>query len=189
MKLKELKKLYQFDEKSGKFILDVQLEDYRDAYSEWDFSPFVNRDLDEDLMEYLLQCSFEIPLKNRVVIKFYILNQKVNESRENRSMTGIYNFFHYQIRKLNFQRNEVLKQMLSFFILGSGLLMVGAYFGDHIEKSLITGVLIEGLFIGGWVMLWEMFSAWIFDIKHIRHKKKHFQRLLEAEIQYRYPTK
>ncbi len=188
MKTKELKKLYQFDEERGKFILDVQLEDYRDAYSEWDFSPFINRDLDEDLMEYLLQCSFEIPLKYEIVIKFYILNQTVNESREKRSITGIYNFFQYQIRRLNFQRNGILKRIISFALLGSVLLMSGAYFGDHIERSLITGVLVEGLFIGGWVMLWEMFSAWLFDIKDVRYKKKHFQRLLDAEIQYRYPV-
>ncbi len=52
VKLSELTKIYNYDETGNSFIVKVQLEDYRDVYSDWDFSPFLNRDLDDDLTEY-----------------------------------------------------------------------------------------------------------------------------------------
>jgi multiple sugar transport system permease protein len=55
--------------------LDIQLENYRDAYSTWDYSPFINRDLDDNLMEYLLSCSYEIPRKKAIIIRFHLLHQ------------------------------------------------------------------------------------------------------------------
>ncbi len=96
MKMKDLKRLYKYNHEKKTFVIDVQLEDYRDAYSEWDFSPFNNRDLDDDLTEYLLECSYEIPAKMPLVINFHILNQEKNDSREKKSISGMYNYFEYE---------------------------------------------------------------------------------------------
>lgn len=186
MKTRELKKLYQYDDKRGAFILDVQLEDYRDAYSSWDFSPFINRDLDDDLTEYLLECSYEIPLKHSLVIDFHILNQSQDIAREKRSIIGMHNYFKYQLRKLRNSKMRVARDIVTFLMIGSVLLLVGFYLDEIFTGTLITSVLSEGLFIGGWVMLWEMFSAWFFDLKKVRDKYKHFERLSTSEIVYSY---
>lgn len=186
MKKKELKKIYKYDEETNGFVLEVQLEDYRDAYSNWDFSPFINRDLDEDLTEYLLDCSFEIPMKYQVLIKCYILNQDINQKREDKSILGMHNYFEYQIRKLRKKMLRVVRDILSFTFIGGLLLLAGTYLDGNISDSILLKVFSEGLFIGGWVMLWEMFSAWFFDMKKLRNKSKHFKRLSNSKIIYIY---
>ncbi len=184
--MKELKKLYKFEEAESKFVLDVQLEDYRDAYSDWDFSPFTNRDLDDDLTEYLLECSYEIPLKYELVIKFYILSREFNQAREDKSIIGMRNYFKYQLRKLRNRRIRVIRDMITFTVFGSVLLLAGAYFSDLFSDSLLLSVLAEGFYIGGWVMLWEMFSEWFFVMKKVRNNAKHFERLSNSRIMYTY---
>lgn len=186
MKTKELRKLYPYDELRSAFILDVQLEDYRDAYSTWDFSPFTNRDLDEDLTEYLLECSYEIPLKHKLVINFHMLNQSKDETREKRSIIGMHNYFNYQLRRMNNAKMRVARDIITFLVIGSILLVTGFYLDEIITTSLLASVVSEGLFIGGWVMLWEMFSAWFFDLKKVRDKYKHFERLNVSVIEYSY---
>lgn len=186
MKLKELKKLYNYDDNTNEFVIDVQLEDYRDAYSEWDFSPFINRDLDDDLTDYLVECSYEIPLKHPMIIEFHILNQEKNSNREDKSIMGIYNYFSYEIRKLKRHRMRVIRDTLSFFFIGSALLVLGALLEDILVESIFEKVLIEGFFIGGWVMIWEMFSAWFFDIKKVTLRIKHFSKLKNSKIIYTY---
>ncbi|WP_461205667.1 hypothetical protein [Clostridium sp. DL1XJH146] len=186
MKLKELKKIYKYDIEREQFIIDVQLEDYRDAYSDWDFSPFINRDLDDDLTEYLLECSFEIPIKSPMIINFHILNQKQNPAREERSIKGMYNYFGYEIRKLKNYRMRVLRHTLTFFIVGTVLLVLGSLLDEIMANSIFTKVLSEGFSIGGWVMIWEMFSTWFFDIKKVTHKVKHFIKLKSSNIIYTY---
>jgi len=185
MKLKDLRKVYKYDE-MGVFIIDVQLEDYRDAYSEWDYSPFNNRDLDEDLTEYLLDCSYEIPMKYNLIIDFHILNKIPNASREEKSRIGMQNFFLYQQRKLANQKVRMFKDIAKFLLLGSILLVLGFYMRKFYPSTLILSVLAEGFFIGGWVMLWEMFSAWFFDIKKISMKSAHFERLFQSKINFSY---
>lgn len=186
MKVKMLKKLYKFNESMNAFILDVQLNDYRDAYSDWDFSPFTNRDLDEDLTEYLLECSQEIPFKYQLVIDFHILTQMKNEARETKSIVGMRNYFRYQLRKMKNQKVRVARDMITFMLIGSILLLLGFYFETFLSESLLLSLLSEGLFVGGWVMLWEMFSTWFFDLKKVNDKCKHFERLSKSKLIYSY---
>ncbi len=186
MKLKELKRLYKYNKEMDAFIIDVQLEDYRDAYSEWDFSPFNNRDLDDDLTEYLLECSYEIPIKMPFIISFHILNQEKNASREKKSIKGMYNYFEYEIRKLKNHRMRLIRDTIAFFLIGSILLVSGALLEEYLSKGILTKVISEGFSIGGWVMIWEMFYAWFFDIKKISYKIRHFGKLKDSEIEYTY---
>jgi hypothetical protein len=186
MKLNELKKLYKYNKEKDSFTIDVQLEDYRDAYSDWDFSPFVNRDLDEDLTEYLLECSYEIPLKYNLTIDFHILNQEYNIAREEKSILGMHNYFKYQLRKLKNYYLRIVREIVTYLVIGSILLLAGFYFDSFFSESLLLSVVSEGLFIGGWVMLWEMFSAWLFDIQKAKNKFKHFERLNQSTIIYSY---
>lgn len=186
MKINELKKIYKFDEIKKNFVLEVQLENYHNAYSDWDFSPFTNRDLNKDLTQYLLDCSYEIPLKHALQIKFFLLNQDENKKRESRSIKGIHNYFEYELRKLSLKYLKTMRNIMTFTIIGVGLLMASMYFKRYQSLSLMFSVLLEGLFIGGWVMLWEMFSAFFFDLQEIGTVRKHFNRLKSSEIQYLY---
>lgn len=182
----ELKKLYEYDSECNSFIVDIQLQDYRDAYSEWDYSPFVNRDLDDDLIEFLLECSYEIPFRYGLKISCHIMNVSCDPSREERSKTGMHNYFLYQLRKLRNRRIRIAGDIITFLIIGSILLLSGFYLKQLFQETLVMSVLSEGIFVGGWVMLWEMFSAWFFDLKKARIKYKHFRRLSEAAIEYSY---
>lgn len=186
MKFGMLKKLYGYDKANNTFKIDVQLEDYRDAYSDWDYSPFNNRDLDDDLIEYLIECSTEIPFRYGLVINYHILKSSYDKMREERSILGMHNFFLYQLRKLNNQRMRVVGDMFTFGTIGTILLTGAFYMPTFFKGSFVVTILSEGLFIGGWVMFWEVFSAWFFSLKSIKIKRKHFMRLHKAEIVFTY---
>ncbi|MBF8984727.1 hypothetical protein IZY60_14380 [Lutibacter sp. B2] len=186
MKEKELKQLYRYEEKEVVYYIDVQLEDYRDAYSEWDYSPFNNRDLDDDLTEYLLECSFEIPFRYNIIINFHLLHQQISATREKRSIEGMYNYFAYKIRKIKNYRMRTLRDTIAFLIIGSVLLISGTITEKYVQNSMVIKLISEGLFIGGWVMIWEMFSSWFFNIKKLTDEIKHFTRLKSTRIIYTY---
>lgn len=186
MKNEELKKIYEYNEKEKLFTISIHLEEYRDVYSNWDFSPYNNRDLDDDLIEYMLECSYEIPIKYNFIIEFHLLNQKYNKEREDKSILGMKNYFSYQLRKLKGQRIRMLKEMTSFLLIGTALLSSAFYLSSLGSSSFFISIITEGFFIGGWVMLWEMFSSWFFDIKKLDLKISHFKRLKESPIKYLY---
>lgn len=188
MNKKELEKAYgQFEHNT--VILDVQLDHYRNAYHDWDFSPITSRDLDSDLMEYLIECSNEIPLKYKLKINFYILKQEENKFREDKSILGIKNYFAYQLRKLKNKRIKLFRDILTFATIGAGLLLMSMYLKSNMNQKLYYSVLSEGFSVGGWVMFWEMFTVFFFDLKTVLNQKKHYERLLRSEIAYNYSHK
>jgi len=186
MKIKELEKIYSYDKKSNSFIIPVQLEDYLDAYSDWDFSPFINRDLDDNLIEYLNECSEEIPLKYGLIINFYILNIKQNKIREDRSILGMRNYFLYQLRRLKNQQLSIIKDMITYFIIGIILLIFSYNINGLFSNSIVLTILAEGFSIGGWVMFWEMFESWFFRRNSVRKSIKQYDRFENAKITYSY---
>lgn len=186
MKEKELRKLYRYSETKNAYCLDIQLENYRDAYSNWDYSPFINRDLDDNLMEYLLACSYEIPRKKTIIIRFHLLHQLRDASREQKSIDGMYNFFQYRIRKIKHDRLHLIRDTVSFLFIGTALLIIANITSVNIHDVFWNNLLSEGLSIGAWVMIWEMFSIWFFKVNSLSNRIKHYQRLGKATIVYTY---
>ncbi|WXR61062.1 hypothetical protein WG909_12280 [Peptostreptococcaceae bacterium AGR-M142] len=181
-----LRNLYRYDSKTKTYYIDIQLEDYRDAYSDWDYSPFNNRDLDDDLTEYLLECSYELNGRKNIIIVFHILHQKKNLLRENKSREGMYNYFQYKIRKLNNQRVRLIKNTLNFFLIGIVLLLLRYITEINFQKSIITQLIEESFIIGGWVMIWEMFSTWFFNVKELSNNIKQYKKLKNIKIIFIY---
>lgn len=186
MKEKELKKLYSYSINDNAYCIDVQLDDYRDAYSTWDYSPFTNRDLDEGLLDYLMSCSFEIPKKKNIIIQFHLLNQPFEKNRELRSIEGMYNFFEYRIRKMKNDRMRLVRNTISFLLIGTILLIIANFASANITNPFFNKLLSEGLFIGAWVMIWEVFSIWFFKVNNLSNRVFHFNRLRQSKIVYKY---
>lgn len=186
MKEKILKSIYRYDENRKIYHIDIQLDTYRDVYSEWDYSPLVNRDLDEDLLEYLMSCSYEIPRKREFVIDFFLPVHIYNVEREARSIEGIHNYFRYKIRQSQSERYRLIRSTILFFLVGTILLILAIFSHGVIKSPVFEQIISEGLFIGAWVALWEIFSIWFFKVNEVIHRIKHYQRLQNANIFYHY---
>lgn len=184
MKDKDIKKIYRFDKKDKSYHVVIDLDTYRDVYSEWDYSPMSNRDLDEDLHEYLMDCSGEIGIRRDMVIDFFVPSEIVNESRESRSIQGFRQYFAYRIRKIKAERMRKIKNSIIFFIVGTALLISATFIEDIITSNYVYKILSEGLFIGGWVAIWEIFSIIFFEVNELNYKIRHFKRLQKVDIKY-----
>jgi len=186
MKRKELEKIYKYEQLSNSMIINIQLDNYRDAYNDWDFSPFINRDLDVDLIDYLIACSEEIPFKYNLIINFYILDIEQDKIREGKSIIGMNNYFKYQLRQLRNKQLKIIRDILTYLLIGLLLLLISYSINKNLSDSMFLTLLAEGFSIGGWVMFWEMFESWFFERNDIRRIYKQYSRLERAKIVYSY---
>jgi len=177
-------RLYRHDKKKKKIYIDIQLEYYREIYHEWDFAPKHNRDLDEDLLVYLLACAEETPNSYFLEIVCHLPLGIEDKEKEKLSSLSYRNFFYYEVRKLSRQIRRTNLRMLSYGIFG--IMMIT--FGSFIQKASFPFVEIlgEGFFIGGWVLFWELFSNIFFKRSEVRSKKNNLDRLKKAKMTYIY---
>lgn len=185
MQDKHLKELYRYDKNNNSYHAVIDLDTYRDVYSEWDYSPMNNRDIDEDLLEYIMDCSTEIGLTRNMEIDFFIPKEIVNEEREKKSIKGFHHYFMHQIRKIKNERVDKFKKMIFLLIIGFCFLSVANLIDFLITDDFFSRVVSEGLIIGAWVAIWEIFNTIFFSIKKLNSKINHYKRLQTVPINYK----
>ena len=180
------KRAYPQDKKN--VYIDIDLDMYTDLYEEWDFSPQKKRDLDEDLYEYLIECSREIPLKRKVIIRMHLPAKIENGEKEKNAVSGIKRYFGYRYQKNGYLRKKSLRSLAGYGSFGLIFLTTGAFIQKLLSDSPFSSILYEGLIIGGWVLFWECFDIVFFKDAFHRETLKHLKRLIKAEIRFEYHT-
>ncbi len=180
------KSLYRYDINEKIYYIDIHLDYYRDVYSTWDYSPMVKRSIDDDLIEYLTDCSLEIPYKKKIVINFNLPYKIKDIEREKKSIMAIHNYFTYIIRKTGLERTILVRNSALYFIIGISLLICAFVIQAKIKENSMLQIIPEGLLIGAWVVMWEIFSIIFFQLSKLNKKLRHYRRLQETTIVYDY---
>ncbi len=185
-KEKLLRTMYEVNEGSGAFIIEVLVNDYQEIFNGWDPSPVKRRDLDPELYQYLEECSLEIPLRYPIEIHFFMPKVVHDESKERLSKEGIKNNFIFTI---DFVKKELLdiKRKIAMNLLGAiFFLSVGYFLKQRVSPGFFLTILTEGFTIGGWVFLWEAFSLFFFSVQDIQKRLKRYLRFQKTKITFNY---
>jgi hypothetical protein len=179
-----IESVYERDADTGAFIVRAALDGYADIFHEWDPSPFRKRDLNPELMEYLDECSRDIPLKRPIVLSFTIPEKRCDRSKEERIITGLRTYFSVMMDTLRRDIRQSYRKV-AYYVITAFAFLAAAYFIRHIAgDNVVFSTFTEGLYIGGWVFLWEAISALSFRNRDIRKKHKHFRRFQKAPIRF-----
>lgn len=178
---------YNINQENSAFMIEISLDDYAELFNGWDASPLRRRDLEPELLSYLEQCGTEIPMENKVELYLYLNEKLKDEEKEQRSKTGIINNFNVVLFLINKSLQKIHRQMATNILLSS-MFLVAAYIIRNIIQftGIFPTIFIEGLYIGGWVLLWEAFSLFFFDSYDIKQRKKIYLRFLDMEIYFKY---
>lgn len=180
-----IQKQYKFDEKNNMYLIEVSLDDYDDVYDEWDPAPFKKRFIQEEFDDFIIESADDIPEKYKLGIVLYIPMQKKDIEKEKALVAAYRNYYSYVVEKAEVKQFKLRKKSIKYFILallflGTGYLFQSAY------ENVILNIIEEGVFIGGWVFLWEFFTDIFMTRRELKFKYKLKKRLYETEIQFQY---
>jgi|ASRP01.1.fsa_nt_gi hypothetical protein len=183
----KLDKLFRFDKKANAYIIDIFIKDYESLYSDLDFSPLKNKDLNDEFIDHLENSIEDIPFKYNLLININMPENLYDEIKEKRGIKEIKNYFLYLYRKKIREIHAVYKSAIISFILGILLIFTVSIIKKKISVTqLIWEIVIEGFNIGGWVFLWEFFSLLFLEPNKEKIKIKQYQRILDSQIRYTY---
>lgn len=184
-----IKDLYRYSKETNTCFIDVEIDFYRELYNEWDFSPITNRDLDEELFEFLESSAEDISRKYDIAVVFHIPENLKEEEKEEKSRQGFVNYFNYEIRKQNNKIRAVANQAITCGIYGIIFLLAGTWATGFLESHEIYSYfafLAEGLIIGGWVFGWTLIEIVFFKSQDLFAKRDVLERLKNAKIKFEY---
>ena len=184
MKKKYFQKLYVYDDKSESYLIQVSLDDYDDVYNEWDPSPFKKRDIEKEFNDFIEESSEDIPLKYNITIALFLQAIKKDSAKETAIISAYRNFYNYAVEK---HRREIInlhKKNIYYLVASLLFLSIGYFFKGG--QSVLTKVIHEGIFVGGWVFLWEFFTNIFIALTELRTQYKLYRRLYQARVEFVY---
>ena len=157
-----------------------------DIFNGLDPAHFKKRDLDPDLRTYLEDSSIDIPLKNKVILQFNSPKGIQDENKEKRVILGLKTYFQFIKRSFKREISKSYEKILIYIITSFILLSISFYFTSILPTDFLYITLIEGLYIGGWVFLWEAIALFVFKNREVSLQYKRYKRLYEAPIRFFY---
>ena len=179
-------KIYDRDPASRAVIIKTSIDHYTDIFNDLDPAPFKTRDIAPDLRLYLEDCSTDIPLKHDIVMQFDAPKSIKDNDKEKKVISGLNTYFQFLMRTYKRDISSAYKKSIVYIVTSLILLSFAFYLTSIIPEDFLFVTLVEGLYIGGWVFLWEAMALFVFKNREIKLKFRRYERLYKASISFNY---
>jgi len=186
MKTNFLDQFYTIDPDSGDYIIDIALKDYDEVFNTWDSSVYNIRDLDSSLKSFLDEFSFEIESKNKIKLVFNMQNEKKDSEMEKSIRNGVRNHFNYRYFLTTKHTSRNRKKAFVYIMVSVLFTILTTYLQIAEGSRLIQELLLLNLTVGSWVFLWEAFFILFMQKSDLTKKRKHYERIVTAPIEFKY---
>lgn len=170
----------------NKIIIDIAAGRIEDLFNDFDkHAPYRKKELDPDLVEYLIDSASEIGKKDFIV--HFHLTKSADISLTARVKTSIHNYFHYLIALEFRELARMTRSSLILFAIGVVILFFSVLLSGKIADSeaVIAHVFAEGLNVAAWVSLWNAIANFLIDWAPRRRQIKMYERIANAAIHFR----
>jgi hypothetical protein len=169
---------------NGEPCIDVRVMSVEQLFDNRDPAPFRERDLDPDLVEYLLAAGDDLAVQRSFRIVFWLARPCLPGEVE----AAFRAHFEYELERLIRKRRRQRRTGQVALLLGI-VLIIALLSLAQLVTSVIGGpvgvALHEGLVISSWVVLWRPVEILIYDWIPVRRERRVLRRLLSAAIDVR----
>lgn len=169
-----------------KRLIEVRVRTARQLFDARDPSPFRERDLDDDLVEYIVSSALEIGRSKSLKIVFHIEESEPKDLTTEVIRDSVRSFILYHIELQRASLRRFVRRSQLFLLIGALILATCLFVAQSIHKdetSYLLSVLREGLVIFGWVSLWKPIELVLFDWYPLYEKLQLHRRLYMSDIE------
>jgi len=184
MKKNYLKKIYKYDDINKRFVIEISLDYYLEIFNDWDAAPIKKKELDPDFLDYLETAGEDIPLRDMCALVFVMPKEVENQESEEITTQVFRNYFNFLIHHNKRDISKQFRRALTYMI--TGFIFVAIAYIMQQYTTFFLEILSEGMFIGGWVFMWEAISLLFFKTTSLNRKIKRYRRFVDSSITYEY---
>jgi hypothetical protein len=173
----------------GRSCIDLKVRHSGQLFDGRDPSPFRERDLDDDAVDYLLAAAQDIPRKEPLTIVVTISEEPEPRLAPDAIVEAVAGHFRYELQRIERRLREHVRR--GQMLLGVGLTVLVVFLSlAALTTSLPEGqprvILREGLVITGWVAMWRPLEVLLYDWWPMVDERRLITRILDALVLIRY---
>jgi hypothetical protein len=174
---------HRYRVEDGHHCIDVRINTVEQLFDNRDPAPFRERDLDPDLIEYLMAAGEDVSPLGSFKLVFWVAAPCSPDEVE----TGFRAHFNYELERLDRARRRQRRTGQVALVLGVTVLVVLLSIAQLLARytsSLMLAVR-EGLVILSWVVMWRPVEALLYDWLPARRERRVMERLHAAPVEVR----
>jgi len=167
-------------------LIDVSATRTEDLYSDFDRSaPYIRRDLDQDLVAYLIDCARELG-GEPFAIRF-TLDDPPDDRKLARVQGSVNGFFLYLAEIERQKVHRMIRRSTVLLFIGLAILFISVWVNRSLgaERSVVANVFAEGLTVAAWVSLWEALAIFLIEWFPLQRGLRLYRRLANARLIFR----
>ena len=183
--LNKLQSYYR--EEEGTYLIEIKLNQLQQVFNSLDPSPFLDRDLDDNAENYIINSVDEFPLNTPLKLVFYLPSTEQNTARH-LLPSALHNYFDYRQQVEQRKLRMIWRQGRISLLIGLSFLFVCLSLSELISRfgtDTFIHFLEEGLLISGWVALWRPLEIFLYEWWPVSHQQKIFAKLAYIPIEIR----
>jgi len=184
--LDSLREIYPYDPQTKGFTILARVGHYDDFFNPLDPSPAPARDLAPDLVEYLNQCSDEIPYKYPVSLALQVQNDARNAQREQECLNSLQTFYRHEIFVSQAEIRRKRGGSLKYLLISFSCLAISTFSAQLQLEGFFWSLLREAVLIGGWLFMWEAVTLNFIEMDVHYQEIKKYKRLIGAKLSFTY---
>jgi len=169
-----------------RLAIDVSVGKIEELFEDFDSAAsYVKKDLDQDFVEYLIECVREIGSYDFVIrINLPVIVQEKHRKRVRKSIKSYFRYLELLERR---KLRKMLWRSFLLFCLGMFLLTISMTFRGGMEHFgvIMQELLVEGLTVAAWVSLWAAFASLIFELASIIADIRIYRRIAGREVVFK----
>jgi hypothetical protein len=174
--------------KAREHTIEVNLEELEQFFNTIDPSPFHEKDLDEDLEEFIVSWAKEYPLDEPLRLVVYL--QKPGPGTDAHSVIerAVHNYFAYKTELNHREFKLLLREGRTSLLIGLVFLTLCLSGGQMASRLQIPGASIveTSLTIAGWVAMWHPMDVFLYGWWPLRREGKVYRKLSTIPVEVRY---
>ena len=172
-------------------IIRLRIKDVPQLFNSLDPDPFIERDLDDDAVAFIVSWAREVPKHVGLRMVFEITDPKPGHIPPSVIAGAVNNHFANMAQLARNEFRELMRRGRISLLIGLLVLtvsMVAAHVaGIALEGRSWGGLVSEGLMIGGWVAMWRPFEILLYDWWPLRRQRLDYERLRDMPVDVKLP--
>ncbi|MCF6148314.1 MAG: hypothetical protein E3K37_06615 [Candidatus Kuenenia sp.] len=178
----------RYKRENNSFLIELKLKDARQLFNTFDPAPFMEKDIDDDAEEYIVDSVREFSLDTPLKLVIYLPESSKEEAI--RFLTeAIHNYFSYRFDTSSKELRFVLKRGRISLLIGFLFLFFCISTGEIINRfgnGMLIQIIKEGLLISGWVAMWRPIQIFLYDWWPIRYMGKLYEKISKMPIEMKF---
>jgi len=170
------------------YLIEVHLSEARRLFNSLDPAPFIEKDIDGDAENYIVDMVQGFPLSTLLKLVIHLPASECAGEHGRAIPEAMHNYFDYRAHHAEMSLHFMLLQGRASLFIGLlflfGCLAVRELVGV-LDEGLLRTILSEGLLICGWVAMWRPIQIYLYDWWPIRRMCRIYEKIRDMPTEVR----